>query len=189
MASNRKVEEIKRQTGKWMESASEAIFLNKPLSSPLTEFAEKEKRVLGEKAIQEKWIEVDLSDQHLKAWEGDKVVYDFLASSGKWAPTPQGSFKIWVKLRYALMSGGSKEKGTYYYLPNVPYVMYFYKGYGIHGTYWHNNFGTPMSHGCINLSIPDATALFTWADPFISSNEWVAYPSKENPGTKVIIHQ
>ncbi|MGE5251028.1 MAG: L,D-transpeptidase, partial [Bacteroidota bacterium] len=49
------------------------------------------------------------------------------------------------------------------YLPNVPYTMYFYKGYGLHGTYWHNNFGTPMSHGCVNLRIEDSKWLYNFA--------------------------
>jgi lipoprotein-anchoring transpeptidase ErfK/SrfK len=62
-----------------------------------------------------------------------------------------------VKYRYADMSGPG------YYLPNVPYVMYFYRGYGIHGTYWHNNFGTPMSHGCVNFPTDDAGWLFDFA--------------------------
>jgi lipoprotein-anchoring transpeptidase ErfK/SrfK len=53
--------------------------------------------------------------------------------------------------------------GPGYYLPNVPYTMYFYGGYGLHGTYWHNNFGTPMSHGCVNLSTADSGWLFDWA--------------------------
>ena len=66
-------------------------------------------------------------------------------------------FQIWNKTRIQDMSGPG------YYLPDVPYVMYFYKDYGIHGTYWHNNFGTPMSHGCVNLTIPDSEWLFNWA--------------------------
>jgi lipoprotein-anchoring transpeptidase ErfK/SrfK len=53
--------------------------------------------------------------------------------------------------------------GPGYYLPNVPYVMYFFQGYGIHGTYWHNNFGTPMSHGCVNLTIEDSAWIFDFA--------------------------
>jgi len=70
------------------------------------------------------------------------------------------------------MSGGSKELGTYYYLPNVPYILFFYNdkvekktGYSIHGTYWHNNFGTPMSHGCINMKTSEAEIIYNWADP------------------------
>ncbi|MFN3741248.1 MAG: L,D-transpeptidase [Anaerolineales bacterium] len=106
----------------------------------------------------ERWIEVDLSEQRLYAYEGETLVNSFLVSTGTWKyPTVTGTFRIYVKLRYADMSGPD------YYLPDVPYVMYFYKGYGLHGTYWHNNFGTPMSHGCVNLSIPDAAWLYNWA--------------------------
>jgi lipoprotein-anchoring transpeptidase ErfK/SrfK len=53
--------------------------------------------------------------------------------------------------------------GPGYYLPDVPYTMYFYRGYGIHGTYWHSNFGTPMSHGCVNMQTDEAGWMFNWA--------------------------
>ena len=69
------------------------------------------------------------------------------------------------------MEGGSKDLGTYYYLPNVPYIMYFFndqvpkwRGYGIHGDYWHDNFGNTMSHGCVNLRPDDAGLLFHWTE-------------------------
>jgi lipoprotein-anchoring transpeptidase ErfK/SrfK len=107
----------------------------------------------------ERWIDVDLSKQMTYAYEGDQIVASFLVSTGTWQhPTVTGQFHIYVKYLYADMAGPG------YYLPNVPYVMYFYDGYGLHGTYWHHNFGTPMSHGCINLTIPDAEWLFYWAD-------------------------
>lgn len=107
----------------------------------------------------ERWIDVDLSDQMTYAYEGDLMVAAFLVSTGTWLhPTVTGQFHIYVKYEYADMAGPG------YYLPDVPYVMYFYDGYGLHGTYWHSNFGTPMSHGCINLTIPDAEWLFYWAD-------------------------
>lgn len=106
----------------------------------------------------EHWIDVDLTHQRLYAYEGDTIVNTFIVSTGVWqTPTVTGKFKIWIKLRYSDMSGPG------YYLPNVPYVMYFYKDYGLHGTYWHNNFGTPMSHGCVNLSIPDAEWLYNFS--------------------------
>jgi lipoprotein-anchoring transpeptidase ErfK/SrfK len=105
-----------------------------------------------------RWIDVDLSQQRVYAYEGDVVVNSFLVSTGTArTPTVTGKFKIWIKLRSTNM------RGPGYYLTNVPYTMYFYKGYGLHGTYWHNNFGTPMSHGCVNLSIPDAEWLYNWA--------------------------
>ncbi len=107
----------------------------------------------------ERWIDVDLSDQMVYAYEGDVIVNSFLVSTGTYLhPTVTGRFQIYVKYEYTDMAGPG------YYLPDVPYTMYFYDGYGLHGTYWHSNFGTPMSHGCINLSIPDSEWLFYWAD-------------------------
>ena len=106
----------------------------------------------------EHWFDVDLSDQRMYAYEGDTLVRTFIVSTGTWqTPTVTGRFKVWVKLKSAPMSGPG------YYLPDVPYIMYFYKDYGIHGTYWHNNFGVPMSHGCVNLSIPDAEWAYNFA--------------------------
>ncbi|MFH1524909.1 MAG: L,D-transpeptidase family protein [Chloroflexota bacterium] len=106
----------------------------------------------------ERWIDVNLSQQRLYAYEGDTVVASFLVSTGVWQfPTVTGQFHIYIKLESTLMAGDG------YYLPNVPYTMYFYKGYGIHGTYWHNNFGVPMSHGCVNMYTPDSKWMFYWA--------------------------
>jgi lipoprotein-anchoring transpeptidase ErfK/SrfK len=106
----------------------------------------------------ERWIDVDLSEQRVYAYEGDTLVNDFLVSTGTWQyPTVLGQYKVYVKYRYANMSGPG------YFLADVPYVMYFYKGYGLHGTYWHSNFGTPMSHGCVNLQTDNAGWLFNWA--------------------------
>jgi len=106
----------------------------------------------------EHWIDVDLSQQRVYAYEGDTVVNSFIVSTGTWqTPTVTGKFNIWIKVRSQAMSGPG------YYLPDVPYVMYFYKDYGLHGTYWHNNFGTPMSHGCVNLTIPDAEWLYNFS--------------------------
>lgn len=105
-----------------------------------------------------RWIDVDLSEQMVYAYEGDRLVNSFLVSTGTWQhPTVTGQFRIYVKYRYTDMSGPG------YYLRDVPYTMYFYKGYGLHGTYWHSNFGTPMSHGCVNLRTEDAAWLFDWA--------------------------
>ena len=105
-----------------------------------------------------RWIDINLSEQHLYAYQGDTLLRSFLVSTGTWAtPTVTGTFQIWNKTRIQDMSGPG------YYLPDVPYVMYFYRDYGIHGTYWHNNFGTPMSHGCVNMTIPDSEWLYNWA--------------------------
>lgn len=106
----------------------------------------------------ERWVDVDLSNQRTYAYEGDQLIRSFIVSTGTWQhPTVTGQYQIYVKYDSAPMSGPG------YYLPGVPFIMYFYKGYGLHGTYWHNNFGTPMSHGCVNLTIDDAEWLYHWA--------------------------
>jgi hypothetical protein len=110
----------------------------------------------------EKWIDVNLTNQTLTAYEGQLPVFSALVSSGlPQYPTVVGTYAIYVKYTSARMRGGYGWDA--YDLPNVPYVMYFYKGYGLHGTYWHSNFGTPMSHGCVNLATPDAEWIFNWA--------------------------
>lgn len=106
----------------------------------------------------ENWIDVNLTNQRVYAFQGKNLLKSFIVSTGTWQhPTVVGQYRIYVKYTYANMAGPG------YFLPNVPYVMYFYKGYGIHGTYWHNNFGVPMSHGCINLRTEDAGWIFNWA--------------------------
>jgi lipoprotein-anchoring transpeptidase ErfK/SrfK len=112
-----------------------------------------------ELANEERWIDVDIANQIVSAYEGSIPVKSFVVSTGtSYYPTVTGLFRIWIKLKWDDMAGPG------YYLPDVPYTMYFYKAYAIHGTYWHNNFGTPMSHGCINLRTEDAAWLFEFAD-------------------------
>jgi LysM repeat protein len=105
-----------------------------------------------------RWIDVNLSRQRLTAYQGNTPVFSTLISGGlPRTPTVVGRFKIYTKLT------ATRMRGPGYDLPNVPYTMYFYKGYAIHGTYWHNNFGRPMSHGCVNMRTSDAAWLFNWA--------------------------
>lgn len=136
-----------------------------------TQYALEETQVvLGDMtANTNKRLYVDLTQQKILAFEGDRLVYDFPVSTGKWYLTPTGEFRIWTWLRYTRMQGGSKANGTYYNLPNVPYTMYFanskvpkWRGYGIHGAYWHNNFGQPMSHGCVNMREADVAKIYEW---------------------------
>jgi lipoprotein-anchoring transpeptidase ErfK/SrfK len=106
----------------------------------------------------EKWIDMDLTNQMLYAYEGDTLLNSFLVSTGMAnTPTVTGTYSIYVKYLYAHMRGDD------YDLPNVPYTMYFFEGYGIHGTYWHHNFGIPMSHGCVNMETSQAGWIFEWA--------------------------
>jgi lipoprotein-anchoring transpeptidase ErfK/SrfK len=113
------------------------------------------------------WIDVNLSEQWLTAYEGERPVFGTAVSTGiDGHYTPVGEFAIEYKLDFETMWGDN------YYLPDVPYVMYFADYLAIHGTYWHDNFGVPMSHGCVNLPTPAAAWLYNWA----------------SIGTPVIIH-
>lgn len=110
----------------------------------------------------ERWIDVNLTTQSLTAYEGDTVVFSALVSSGTWDhPTVTGQFRIWLRYESQTMNG--RLLGYDYYLENVPYVMYFFEDYALHGAYWHNNFGTPMSHGCVNIHPTDAGWLYSWS--------------------------
>lgn len=106
----------------------------------------------------ENWIDIDLTNQTLTAYTGENAIRTFIVSTGTWEhPTVTGQYQVYVKYEAAPMSGPG------YYLPGVPWIMYFYRGYGVHGTYWHDNFGTPMSHGCINMTIDDAEWMFNFS--------------------------
>lgn len=105
-----------------------------------------------------KWIEVRLASQQLIAWQNGRVMMTSAISSGVRAtPTVRGRFRI--QRRYVKV----RMRGPGYDLPNVPYAMFFHAGYAIHGTYWHNAFGRPMSHGCVNLPTSKAAWLYNWA--------------------------
>lgn len=107
-------------------------------------------------------ISVDLSEQRVYLFENDQVVRSFLASTGLSGPTNPGSFRIFAHVRIQGM-GDPNLVFADYYTPDVPWVTYFDGDIAFHGTYWHNNFGTPMSHGCVNLTIDDARFLYEWA--------------------------
>jgi lipoprotein-anchoring transpeptidase ErfK/SrfK len=115
-----------------------------------------------------RWIDVDLSEQRLIAYQGNEPARSIRVSTGlPRTPTVVGRFKIYVKYKAVRMSGPG------YDLPNVPHTMYFYRDYALHGAYWHTNFGRPMSHGCVNLPLPDAEWLYDWA----------------SVGTLVVVHE
>jgi lipoprotein-anchoring transpeptidase ErfK/SrfK len=119
------------------------------------------------KRSQQRWIEIDLSDQRLIAWEGSTPTLTVTVSSGKpETPTITGVFTVQSK------HVSTRMRGEGYNTPYVPYTMYFSGGYAIHGAYWHNRFGTPVSHGCVNLPVAQAQQLFDWA----------------SVGTTVIVH-
>lgn len=179
-------------------NTAQAIFHNMPVTAPKLATLTQITRILGITTYPaaNKRIEVDLTHQKVYAYEDNIKVYEFTVSTGKWGRTPTGEFTVWVKVKSQLMSGGKKELGTYYYLPNVPWVMFFsnddiakMRGFSFHGTYWHDNFGHPMSHGCINMKTDEAKILYDWATPVVTNDKaWSTLAKKENPGTRVIIY-
>ena len=109
-----------------------------------------------------KWIDVSLSKQKLVAYEGQTPVLTSWVSSGLGrTPTVTGTYRVYLKYKSQTMRGNIL--GERYEVPNVPDVMYFFSGYALHGAYWHNNFGRPMSHGCVNLPLGIAKRLYEWA--------------------------
>jgi hypothetical protein len=114
-----------------------------------------------------KEIVVSISTESMWAYEDGDLVISSLVSTGigdvPETVTPLGDWAIWEKLDSQTMEG--TISGQYYRVPDVPYVMYFDdRGDALHGTYWHNNFGNPMSHGCVNLPMDVAAFLYDWAD-------------------------
>jgi len=114
-----------------------------------------------------RWIEVRLEEQQVLVWEGNQVIYSAVISSGTAdRPTREGSFEI------QSMHVSARMRGADYDVPDVPYTMYYSGNYALHGAYWHGDFGTPVSYGCINLPIVAAEWIFSWA----------------HVGTAVIVH-
>ena len=126
--------------------------------------------------VEKKHVEVNLQYQTLSCYEGDEEVYYCLISSGgkwdykgntvdKWS-TPVGPHPIWRKLISIHMIGGTTGAG--YDLPGIGWTSLFSgEGVAIHSTFWHNDFGVPRSHGCINASPEDAKWIFRWTQPLV----------------------
>lgn len=114
-----------------------------------------------------KYIVVDRSDQSLTAYDGETIFMQTKISTGlTLTPTPRGTFTIFRKTPTRYMQGPLPGVSSQYYdLPGVPWNLYFTaEGAVIHGAYWHNSFGKPYSHGCVNLAPAEARTLYEWAD-------------------------
>ncbi len=109
----------------------------------------------------ERWVDVNLTLQTLTAYEGNSPVFQTIISSGR-PPyyTVTGQFRVYYRLEEQTMDG--RRLGFNYVTPGVPHVQYFYGDFAIHGAYWHNDFGTPVSHGCVNVTPADAEWLYNW---------------------------
>ena len=121
----------------------------------------------------EKLIHVDLSTQMVTAFEGDTMVFSSRCSSGsKGTRTPTGDFFTYHKGPSVHMNNQDEDTKNHYDLPGVPWCSFF-TGYGnaFHGTYWHNDYGRPRSHGCVNLPSEDAKWIYRWSRPNVPTGE------------------
>jgi hypothetical protein len=118
-----------------------------------------------------RWIEINLYEQTVAIYENNSLVYATLISTGLpgWWTRP-GLFQIYVKLDADTMRGAFEpDRADYYYLEDVPFTMYFDESRALHGAYWHNGYGYPRSHGCVNLAVGDAQWIYNWAQ----DGDWV----------------
>jgi lipoprotein-anchoring transpeptidase ErfK/SrfK len=144
---------------------------------------------------EERWIDVDLATQSLVAYVGDTPVYATLVSTGRVRnpnnpqvnhATPTGTYRLLSKHVSATMDGDHAVFGAYS-LEDVPYVQFFQGAYALHGAFWHDRFGKPASHGCINLAPEDARWLFDWTSPQVPVAWHAAYPVGNERGTWLVI--
>jgi hypothetical protein len=142
----------------------------------------------------EKWIEVNLDHQSVVAYEGAEPVYVTVASTGRRNrsnpdenyETVQGGFRVVSKHMATTMDGNSANDGPYS-IEDVPWVMYFEQSFALHGAFWHSSFGVMRSHGCVNLSPPDARFFFNWAEPRLPPGWHGAYATPLRQGTRVYV--
>ncbi len=139
----------------------------------------------------EKWIDVAIKQETLVLYEGDKPVFATLMSAGKDGTnvkgsnaTVQGTFRVREKHVAATMDGDTS--GELYSIDDVPYILYFHASYAVHGAFWHEEFGRVRSHGCVNLSPPDAKRVFFWSDPPVPQGWHAVWSDAEHPGTIVV---
>jgi hypothetical protein len=137
----------------------------------------------------QRWVDVDVAEQVLTAYEGARPVFATLVSTGRRQPsraTPEGVFRIWVKLAYSDMDDLERtDVERNYAIERVPWVQYFEEGNGFHAAFWHDDFGRRRSHGCVNLSPADARWLFDFTEPHLPVGWEAIVPTEEEPGSLV----
>ncbi len=174
--------------GKLYYEAEEGFWLSDRQASRL----DPAKKMPGWAEKGERWIDVNVTKQALVAYEGTRPVFATLVSTGEAGlgdpettrATKRGIFRVYAKYRTTTMD--SNETGEEFELRDVPYVQYFHQGYALHAAYWHDRFGTPKSHGCINLTPADAKWLFEFTAPDVPAG-W--HEAREPlRGTVVFVH-
>jgi lipoprotein-anchoring transpeptidase ErfK/SrfK len=131
----------------------------------------------------EKWFDIDLDKQILVAYEGARPVYATLVSTGKYGHfTPTLISRLASKHEATPMTSNKEDV---YSVADVPWTMFYDGNYAIHTSYWHDGFGGPRSHGCINLAPRDARLLYAWSSPDVPPGWSSVYGSEEQPGSLV----
>ncbi len=153
----------------------------------------------------ERWIDVDVKQQIVTAYEGDKPVYVTLVSTGRVGAsrTVKGEYRVWAKVSAIAMDNtdeeleetaedevvepdaGTLEERKLYSLHDVPWAQFFFESYALHGVYWHDRFGNRRSHGCVNLAPADARWFFDWTAPHLPDGWWAMHTSPNDRGTLV----
>lgn len=145
----------------------------------------------AEAAPEERWLDVDLTRQVLVAYRGEQPLFAMPVSTGRGPvgtelATPPGVHRVWIKLATSDMDNlEDTDASRNYAIQAVPWVMYFDRGYGLHGAFWHHAFGHVMSHGCVNLTPADAERLFAWTSPHLPSGWSAVLPTDYELGTLV----
>ncbi|PRP97122.1 L,D-transpeptidase catalytic domain [Enhygromyxa salina] len=127
----------------------------------------------GRNTGNDQWIDVDLGEQVLVGYRGDRAVFATMVSSGRSMPTPRGNYPVWAKVASTTMASQAYEDKPYM-VQGVPWVILFQGHNALHGAYWHDKFGTPKSHGCVNLAPHDARYVFEWTGPTLPLG-WTGY--------------
>ena len=137
----------------------------------------------------DRWIDIDIEQQVLVAYEGPRPMFATLVSTGrnsKQSQTPLGTFEIWAKLEYSDMDDIERtDVDKNYSIQDVPWVQFFKGSYGFHAAFWHDDFGRRRSHGCINLSPADARYLFQFSHPVLPPGWNAILPMPEDRPTIV----
>jgi len=131
-----------------------------------------------------RWIDVDVGQQVLTAYEGVKPVFTTLVSTGRRTKTPLGSHRVWAKLAATDMRSQPRD-AKQYRLWDVPWTVFFKGAFALHGTYWHRRFGTRKSAGCVNLSPRDARTVFAFVRPALPAGWWAVLPRKSGAGSVI----
>jgi lipoprotein-anchoring transpeptidase ErfK/SrfK len=124
------------------------------------------------------WIGVDIANQMVMAYEGDKLVFASLTATGHtWSPTEPGVWRVYLQYGHRRMTRGNPSDSWFYYMEDVPFTLYFNGDRAIHGAYWHDAFGERQSHGCVNMSLNDSYWVYSWATRYMfqeanGADEW-----------------